>query len=358
MDNSTINAMNTAIPGGSIEVVAEQVVLSNHSTITTTSTADFLGSPWPGPITFYTNALSATDSTILANGNSGNGGGAVTIQGLEGSNSFAKAISLSNTEISTTFRSPDPGIGGPIMLQANSIFLNQSTLSSAAGLGTTGGTITLVSRSGLDIQNSTLRVDSSSTAGSVDLQAGKSINVAGTNIGAGGATGGLITMAAPIISLGNSTMAVEGVAAGLIKLTGTKAVSVSGSFLEAPGHLGSGGTVQIDGGTLFMSESTISTLSDFGGSGGFIRLKATKEVTLDSSVLNANGRSFGGGTITVESQKTTLTNSQILSNSVNGPGGTINIKSPRFHQDASSVIDASSQFGTNGTVTINGVVQP
>jgi hypothetical protein len=48
-----------------------------------------------------------------------------------------------------------------------------------------------------------------------------------------------------------------------------------------------------------------------------------------------------------------LTNSENSSN-----GGDITITSPHFHQDASSVIDASSQFGTNGTVTINGVVQP
>ena len=67
-----------------------------------------------------------------------------------------------------------------------------------------------------------------------------------------------------------------------------------------------------------------------------------------------------GGSITMEAKKNlTFNNSQILSTAVlNGPGGTINIRSPRFHQDAISVIDASSQFGTNGTVTINGVIQP
>jgi len=42
------------------------------------------------------------------------------------------------------------------------------------------------------------------------------------------------------------------------------------------------------------------------------------------------------------------------STSPNGNGGAINITSPAFHKNASTVIDASS----GGTVTINGVVQP
>jgi len=54
----------------------------------------------------------------------------------------------------------------------------------------------------------------------------------------------------------------------------------------------------------------------------------------------------------------TLQNSQILSTALEGQGGTIDITSPALHQDASSVIDASSQSGTDGTVTINGIIQP
>lgn len=50
--------------------------------------------------------------------------------------------------------------------------------------------------------------------------------------------------------------------------------------------------------------------------------------------------------------------SQILSTSENGHGGTIDITTQALHQDATSVIDASSQFSTNGTVTTNGAVQP
>jgi hypothetical protein len=53
-----------------------------------------------------------------------------------------------------------------------------------------------------------------------------------------------------------------------------------------------------------------------------------------------------------------LHNSQMLSTATEGHGGTIDITSPVLHRHAGSVIDASSQSGMNGTVTINGVIQP
>ena len=59
----------------------------------------------------------------------------------------------------------------------------------------------------------------------------------------------------------------------------------------------------------------------------------------------------------MEAKNLTLTNSQILSTATEGQGGTINITSPVLHQTG-SVIDASSKSGTDGTVTINGIIQP
>ena len=129
---------------------------------------------------------------------------------------------------------------------------------------------------------------------------------------------------------------------------------------QGAGHLASGGTVLINGGGQFTSQqSTISAPSDT-GNGGIIHVKA-KEVELTNSQLNTSttgGPGTVGGTITLDAKNTTLTNSQMLSTATEGQGGTIVITSPSFSQDAQSVIDASSQSGTNGTVTINGVIQP
>jgi hypothetical protein len=60
----------------------------------------------------------------------------------------------------------------------------------------------------------------------------------------------------------------------------------------------------------------------------------------------------------VDAKNTTLTNSQLLSTATEGHGGTVDITSHVLQQDANSVIDASSQSGTDGTVTINGIIQP
>ena len=81
-------------------MTAEQVALSNHSTIDTSA---FLADDFDlsaGHITFNVGTFSATDSAILALGRWPRDGGAVTIQGLQGSGTFAHAVS------SRTPRSP------------------------------------------------------------------------------------------------------------------------------------------------------------------------------------------------------------------------------------------------------------
>jgi filamentous hemagglutinin family protein len=347
---------DTGRSGGSIEVTAKQVTLSNHSTIDTTATSSAYFNPGtPGHITFNVGTFSATDSTILAEGSDALGGGAVTIQGIQGLESFAHAVSLTNTEVATGILDRGP-FGGPILIKADNIALNQSTLNA---LGFQGGPITLVSRGSLDMQNSTL-INGTVFAigGPIDLTAGTSINLTSATINAGGTIGGSITMAAPVISLSGSSLSVgtDGGPAGTISLTGTKAVSLSGSTLDASSELLLGGTIQIHGGAFTSQQSRM-----FVGSlatGGTIQIHATTVKLIDSQLNASVFEGQPAGMITIDAKTTSLTNSQILSTNFGGPGGTIAITSPKFQQDAQSVIDASSQSGTNGTVTINGVIQP
>jgi filamentous hemagglutinin family protein len=342
MSESSIAAGSTdQSSAGTIEVTADHVTLSNHSTLDVSAGTQFTSSVGrttsAGQITFNVGIFSATDSTVSATaqesgapGSGGGVGGTVTIQGLHGSGTFANSISANNTEVATTGCCRTVN-AGPIAMQADSIALNQSTLNTSAG-DDLGGPITLVSRGGLDIQNSSLFTTSNfSFGGTVGLEAGTSINLLGTNIITRGLRrSGSITIAAPIISISASTLNVNGSdQGGTITLTGKRAVSLTdGTFLSADGLFG--GIVRINGGTRFRGQQ---------------------------STVSASGL-IGGGTITLDANKTTLTNSRILSTADDGQGGTITITSPRFRQDASTVIDASSQFGTNGTVTINGVVQP
>jgi hypothetical protein len=107
--------------------------------------------------------------------------------------------------------------------------------------------------------------------------------------------------------------------------------------------------VLINGGKLFTAQqSSIEAQAGF-GKAGTIQVQANRIELTDNLLDTSGGTNFSsGGQISLDAKQTTITNSRILS--FNGEG-TIDIKSPRFHQDAGSVIDAE-------TVTINGVVQP
>jgi filamentous hemagglutinin family protein len=380
MDASTLQNFAATSPffpdvpppvGGPIEVTAEQVALSNHSRIDTGVEENFGGSA--GPITFNVDAFSAIDSTISAQGGFFPGGtsGAVTIQGIQGPGASAYSVSLTNTEVTT--RNSGFGLdffdGGPILIRADNIALNQSSLITFSGEAT-GGPITLVSSNRIESHDSFLSTTSLfGSGGNVDLRAGAAISLTGSGIRAESesGSGGTITMAAPFISISGSFLLVgsEFGHAGTISITGTKAVSLTNgifgtfgtldTFIDASGQ--NGGTILINGGGRFTSrQSTISAQSQF-GNGGTINVRAKGIVSLNETLLTtgvSGGPQTIAGEITIDANAVKVKNSQILSTATEGQGGTIDITSHNGHQVINSVIDATSQFGTDGTVTITG----
>ena len=398
MDDSSIKAVSVTPGGvgGNIEVTAKQVALSNHSRID----AHIQNPTGPGVvgragnITFNVGTFSATDSEILASAGGGFvTGGSVTIQGLQGSGASAHSVSLTNTTVTTgTSSDPFPGVGAehPIVIRADSIALNQSSLDASVNRGI-GGVITLVSKGGLEMRNSSLVTKGGlpgSGAGTVNLQAGTGIDLTDTLIDAhqflGAAGGGTITMAAPVISLRGSTLDVrsEGLGrGGTISLTGTKAVSLTnGTTLSADNRLplesnseglllGNGGTILINGGARFTSQQSTISAQSVNGHGGTIDVGAKGIVSLNDTLLTtavSGGPQTVGGTITIDGNAVRVKNSQILSTATEGQGGTIDITAThRVVENAASVISATSATGPNGSVTItapvtilNGVVEP
>jgi lipopolysaccharide export system protein LptA len=320
MDNSSIKATIPFFPGppgggdgGAIEVTAEHVALSNHSTIDTSTRVLAFKDTAPGNITFNAGTFSATDSTISTT--SDGVGGAVTIQGLKGPGTSAHTVSLTNTTLTTS--SNDAGefefrpVGGTIGIRADNIALNQAALHADANSDGNGGVISLVSSRNIESHDSVFSATSSfNNGGTIDLKAGTGIDLTNTSIDA---------HASPGIPTAN------------------------------------GGTIHIDGGAKFSSEhSTLSATSSV-GNGGTIKIEANKVGLTDTQVTTSvsGGPQTVGGSITVDANKVTLDNSQVLSTATEGQGGTIDITSHALHQDANSVIDASSQFGTDGTVTIH-----
>jgi hypothetical protein len=104
-----------------------------------------------------------------------------------------------------------------------------------------------------------------------------------------------------------------------------------------------------------MMNSSVTTEANQ-SSGGAIKITTNPsgivqltDSTISASVLDGTG---GGGSVNIDPQFVILLNSQILAQAVQGLGGNISITTNLLLPDANSVISASSQFGTSGTVTI------
>lgn len=357
---------------GNIEVTAEHIDLSNHSSISTSS----FGFGSAGNITFNADTFSASDSAITASvrGSLTGNGGAVTIQGLQGAGSSAHSVSLTNTDISTSsnglplFNGQEffSANGGPIVMRANNIDLTQSGLNTES-FENSAGPITLVSTNRIESHDNSLTSWSGfGFGGTIGLSAGRSIDLTNTNIDAfsDNVAGGTITMTSPVISLSNSRLNVwSGVLpGGTISLTGTKAVSLThGTVLSADNVLTqpsssnpNGGIIHIDGGAKFTSQDSTISARSVKGNGGSIQVEAHKVTLTDTQLTTSvsGGAQTVGGPITVDGNRVTVKNSEILSTATEGHGGAIEITSHNRHPVINSVIDASSQSGTDGTVTI------
>src|SRR5262245_27880341 len=110
-----------------------------------------------------------------------------------------------------------------------------------------------------------------------------------------------------------------------------------------------------------MANSSVTTEANQ-SSGGAIKITTNPsgiveltDSTISASVLDGTG---GGGSVNIDPQFVVLQNSQILANAVFGPGGNIIITTNLLLPDATSVISASSQFGQQGTVTIQSPIAP
>ena len=353
------------LTGGNIEVTAQKVNLSNQSSIS--SSAIFGGNMnVAGNITVNANTFSASDSTIDASAPSSGGarGGAVTVQGFNPGTS-AEQVSLSNTHL---FVIGFGGSGGPITIRANNISVNHSGFNAISG-DDIGGSISLKSKGTIEIHDSEFKSEGVFVpGGTIDLEAGKTIDLSDTTISTRGVvdSGGTISLSAPFISIRGSTLEVRsdgGGSGGTINLTGRHAVRLTDTHLSAdntfspffpPPNNANGGTILINGGAKFTSQqSTISAQSAL-GNGGTIHIEANKVGLTDTQVTTSvsGGLQTVGGNIAFDGHTVSIENSQILSTATEGQGGTISIRSHNRNPVTNSVIEASSQFGTDGTVTI------
>ncbi len=278
-----------------------------------------------------TDSVNVTDGAKIRMDTSFSGGGLINIS--------AHSIEINQAIIQTL--SVGEGDAGAVHLHGNNITLAGGQINSQTdeGLGR-GGDVTLNAIGTISIsgQFGGNEIDSPGPAGIFTTTAGQ------------GAPGGSITATA-----GRSMTIANG-------------ASISASSF-GPGNAGS---IQIDAGNLFeMTNSSVTTEANQ-ASGGAIKITTTPSGTVEltnstisASVLNGAG---GGGSVNIDPLYVLMQNSQILAQAVQGPGGNITINITNgglFLPDANSVVSASSQFGVNGTVTIqspnapvSGEIQP
>ena len=196
------------------------------------------------------------------------------------------------------------------------------------------------------------RIDSGTSStglgGNVTIAASNTISLSGTlsdgtpvgvfsrSIGTeqGSGSGGNVA-----ISAGQSVMILDG-------------ASVSASS-TGPGNAGN---ISIDAGQQFdMRNSSVRTEAAQ-ASGGNIDIQAVNQIRLVDSTISTSvlGGAGSGGNITIDPNIVVLQNSNVIAQAVQGAGGNITITTPLFLSDQSSLVSASSQFGLNGPVTIQG----
>ncbi|HLF95661.1 MAG TPA: filamentous hemagglutinin N-terminal domain-containing protein [Methylococcaceae bacterium] len=135
----------------------------------------------------------------------------------------------------------------------------------------------------------------------------------------------------------------------------------NGSLITAI-NAGSGesGSINIRGAdTVRLTHGSGITLETLQGDAGNIDIQAGFLVyLLDSFITTSAASGLGnGGDIAIDPVFVVLNNSQITANALQGAGGNIFITTQFLIQSMNSIINASSQFGLQGTVTVNSMDQ-
>jgi filamentous hemagglutinin family protein len=395
--NTTSNITNENTNGGTGSISIQTGTLTLHDQARINSQTGFDTDPAAADTA---KIAIAADSIALSSGSRIDVGGFYSDVGrLDLS---AQTLTVSGTSSITTLSNAS-GASGPIMINVQDLSVSEGSQivsSSGQGFGR-GGDVTvnatgsvLVTGQGTDPFVGTLAsgIFSNTMAGFEDPSfTGNAGNISITGHSIEVSNGGLvdsssqffalgnagnIDLTAPTITLNGGTIATSTAGAGAggsITITAGQSVTLNnGSSISASSTgAGNAGNILINAGQNYTSTNSSVTTQAAHASGGNITVLATDMVQLTNSQLNASVQGSSttvGGNITIDPQYVILQNSQILAQATHGQGGAISITITNgglILPDATSTVSASSQFGVNGTVTIqspnapaSGKIQP
>jgi filamentous hemagglutinin family protein len=353
--------------GGGIDVVADNISIIGERPI------PILEGPIFGPVTSLASGIySSTVQSEFCVGACGNAG---PLSITTGSLTLAQGGRLDTSSTSA-------GRGGEIMVNANQISISGTTTDGfGSGIftdtqGTGAGGIISINSNTVTLSNggqlsaTTSGTEPSATGGTITVNANQvQVNTGGliTASTTGAGEGGSVNINAASTFASNAGMVsstATQAAGGAINITTGQSVTLNnGSLITASSNgEGNAGNILINAGQQYRSIDSSVTTKAVQASGGNITVLATGLVHLTNSELNASVEGSSttvGGNILIDPLYVIIENSKILAQATQGQGGNINIfYSGAFLVDPSSLISASSQFGQQGTVTIQSPISP
>ena len=332
----------THLGGGNITIdAAESVQVEgfsavNPSLLSFISTSSF-GAGDAGDLNLSTGRLTILDGANVGGGTFGAGfGGNINVEATE-------SIEVIGAEPSQSVAS----------------LLGASSLGAGDAGNLTIDTTRLVVRDGGRVDSSAAATGS---AGNVEIQASESIEITGTVPGT--STPSLISSGAniedelaqqifrlpPIPSGDAGNVTIE---TGVFRITDLAEVSVVNE------GLGDGGTLQINADSMFLGDRGTISAATQSGSGGNIDLKMDSLVLRRDSQISARAGGTGnGGNISIAGSRPIelillLENSAITANAFRGMGGNIQIETQSLFICPECQINASSELGVDGEVTLS-----
>ncbi len=380
--------------GGYLTLDSPNILVSNGATIYNRTfdtgtggdifiTGDFLDVTGTGQISCSTFGSAPAGNIVINTKNSVNISGSI---GTDPSGIFAASYGsgaggqiLVNTEdikISDggvfQVTSTDTGEGGAIILKADTIKIKSGgTISSGAEGSGKGGNIVVTADSSLDISGQNpyfysglfANTNAAGNSGNVTISTGHLLisengAVEAGNI-AGSGNGGDISVNADTMILSNqggiSTATADTGKAGNVQIDGAKVSLFDGAYISSSSSgTGDAGTISINTpDQLFLENSKITTEANFSDGGNiFIQINNIFRM-VDSDITATVGGGLGnGGNISIDPIFVILDNSRVIANAYQGNGGNIHIVADYFFSDTSSIVNASSQLGIDGTINI------
>ena len=271
----------------------------------------------------------------------------------------------------------DSGNGGNLNIEANSIELignlsepNSLSAISAVSFSPQGnaGSVTVTTDTLEIVDGGAISTTSigDGAAGNVTVDALKKIEISGQTesfpsaISSAVVTGGDLEFRAQIGVSENPS----GSSGSVSVNTPSLEIVEGGEISVANEGVGSVGTLSINADDINLDESGSITAASASGNqagGGNININATNITAKKNSDISASATGGDGGNITIDTETLLgLNNSDITANAVEGDGGNINITATSIlgYQERPELtffsdITASSEFGVDGTVTIN-----